>query len=118
MNATSTLPNTSLHSAATSAPDIVTAADASERARASSMLSPRFYSTDYKAMDKIDVSLVRAEWDNMMLEYEGDNNHDHFQRTEDFKEQIKELSPELRQEFLDFLVSSLTSEFSGCVIYN
>jgi magnesium-protoporphyrin IX monomethyl ester (oxidative) cyclase len=99
-------------------PDIVSAADAIERARASSLLSPRFYSTDYAAMDKIDVSLVRAEFDQLLSEYEGDNNHDHFQRTEDFKSQIQDLPPELRQEFLDFLVSSLTSEFSGCVLYN
>jgi magnesium-protoporphyrin IX monomethyl ester (oxidative) cyclase len=99
-------------------PNIVSAADASERARASSLLSPRFYSTDYKAMDKIDVSLVRAEFDQLLTEYEGDNNHDHFQRTEDFRSEIQELPPELRQEFLDFLVSSLTSEFSGCVLYN
>jgi magnesium-protoporphyrin IX monomethyl ester (oxidative) cyclase len=99
-------------------PDIVNAADAIERARASSLLSPRFYSTDYAAMDKIDVSLVRAEFDQLLSEYEGDNNHDHFQRTEDFKSQIQDLPPDLRQEFLDFLVSSLTSEFSGCVLYN
>jgi magnesium-protoporphyrin IX monomethyl ester (oxidative) cyclase len=98
--------------------DIVNSADAIERARASSLLSPRFYSTDYAAMDKIDVSLVRAEFDQLLTEYEGDNNHDHFQRTEDFRSQIQDLPPALRQEFLDFLVSSLTSEFSGCVLYN
>jgi magnesium-protoporphyrin IX monomethyl ester (oxidative) cyclase len=98
--------------------DIVNSADAIERARASSLLSPRFYSTDYAAMDKIDVSLVRAEFDQLLTEYEGDNNHDHFQRTDDFKSQIQDLPPALRQEFLDFLVSSLTSEFSGCVLYN
>ena len=97
---------------------IETAADATERARASSLLSPRFYSTDYKAMDKLDVSPVRAEWDQMMSEYEGDNNHDHFVRDEAFKEEMNALPPHLRQEFLDFLVSSLTSEFSGCVLYN
>jgi magnesium-protoporphyrin IX monomethyl ester (oxidative) cyclase len=102
----------------TSAPSIASAADAAERARASSLLSPRFYSTDYAAMDKIDVSLVRAEWDQMLREYEGDNNHDHFVRDEAFASEIKELPPVLRQEFLDFLVSSLTSEFSGCVLYN
>ncbi len=97
---------------------ITSPADATERARASTLLSPRFYSTDYDAMDRIDVSAVRHEWDEMMKEYEGDNNHDHFQRDEAFAQQIRELEPALRQEFLDFLVSSLTSEFSGCVLYN
>ena len=58
----------------------------------------------------------------MMAEYEGDNNHDHFQRTPEFAEearaQMAQMTPELRQEFLDFLISSVTSEFSGCILYN
>ncbi len=93
-------------------------ADAMTRARAETLLTPRFYTTDYQAMDTLDVTPVRAEWDAVMAEYEGDNNHDHFQRDEQFKDEIRELPPALRQEFLDFLVSSLTSEFSGCVLYN
>lgn len=97
---------------------ITTPADAVERARASTLLSPRFYTTDFDAMDRVDVSALRKEWDAMLAEYEGDNNHDHFQRDESFAQEINELPPELRQEFLDFLVSSLTSEFSGCVLYN
>ena len=97
---------------------IETAFDATQRAEANTILSPRFYTTDYEAMNRIDVTPVRAEWDKMMAEYEGDNNHDHFQRPADFTAQIKELDPALRQEFLDFLVTSVTSEYSGCVLYN
>jgi len=92
--------------------------DVMERAKSRTLISPRFYTTDYAALDRLDVSPVRAEWDAMMAEYEGDNNHDHFQRDERFKDEIRELPPELKQEFLDFLVSSITSEFSGCVLYN
>jgi magnesium-protoporphyrin IX monomethyl ester (oxidative) cyclase len=91
---------------------------AMEHAKARTLISPRFYTTDYEAMNRIDVSPMRAEWDAHMLEYAGDNNHDHFQRTGDFTAEIKDLDPELRQEFLDFLVTSLTSEYSGCVLYN
>ncbi len=92
--------------------------DVNDRARSNTLLSPKFYSTDYAAMDKLDVSAVRAEWDAMLKEYEGDNNIDHFQRNPEFAAEAAQLPPELRQEFLDFLISSITSEFSGCVLYN
>jgi magnesium-protoporphyrin IX monomethyl ester (oxidative) cyclase len=96
--------------------------EAARKAKESTLLSPRFYTTDYAAMDRIDVSGIRAEWDVMMAEYEGDNNHDHFQRTPEFAAEVAErfsqVSPELRAEFLDFLITSVTSEFSGCVLYN
>jgi magnesium-protoporphyrin IX monomethyl ester (oxidative) cyclase len=91
---------------------------AMEHAKARTLISPRFYTTDHDAMNRIDVSPMRAEWDAHMQEYAGDNNHDHFQRTAEFAAEIRELEPELRQEFLDFLVTSLTSEYSGCVLYN
>jgi magnesium-protoporphyrin IX monomethyl ester (oxidative) cyclase len=97
---------------------IETADDVNRLALGNTLLSPRFYSTDYAAMNRLDVSPVRAEWDAMLREYEGDNNHDHFQRTPEFAEEVKALPPELRQEFLDFLISSITSEYSGCVLYN
>jgi magnesium-protoporphyrin IX monomethyl ester (oxidative) cyclase len=89
-----------------------------QRAKTENLISPRFYTTDYAAMDRLDVSSVRAEWDVMLAEYEGDNNHDHFKRDEAFAAEIRELDPALRKEFLDFLVTSITSEFSGCVLYN
>jgi len=92
--------------------------EATRKARVSTLLSPRFYTTDFAAMDRIDVSPLRAEWDAMLAEYEGDNNHDHFQRTAEFAAELRELPPALKQEFIDFLISSITSEFSGCVLYN
>ncbi len=102
--------------------EIESAADAARRAEVNNLISPRFYKTDYAYMDKLNIEPVRAEWDMMMKEYEGDNNQDHFQRDEQFVAEVArlvpQLNPELRREFLDFLVTSLTSEFSGCVLYN
>ncbi|WP_395703229.1 magnesium-protoporphyrin IX monomethyl ester (oxidative) cyclase [Aquabacterium sp.] len=103
-------------------PQIGSAEDATREARASTVLSPRFYTTDYAAMNRLDMAPLRAQFDAMLEEYEGDNNHDHFQRGADFAAEVAQLAPTwppaLRDEFLAFLVSSLTSEFSGCVLYN
>ncbi|BEI35509.1 magnesium-protoporphyrin IX monomethyl ester (oxidative) cyclase [Polynucleobacter sp. HIN6] len=102
--------------------EINTLEDAARKAVSSTMISPRFYTTDHDYMNQINIEPVRAEWDIMMKEYEGDNNQDHFIRDADFAKEVDELlpklDPELRKEFLDFLVTSLTSEFSGCVLYN
>ncbi len=93
------------------------AIDTQELAAAETILSPRFYTTDFKAMDRIDVTPVRREWDALIAEMEEDRNKGHFKRTEAFDGVIAGLEPELRQEFTDFLVSSMTSEFSGCILY-
>ncbi|NDB14067.1 MAG: magnesium-protoporphyrin IX monomethyl ester (oxidative) cyclase, partial [Betaproteobacteria bacterium] len=62
--------------------DIKTSEEALDKARTESLISPRFYSTDYEAMDRIDVTPVRAEWDAMMQEFRDDPNGRHFQRDE------------------------------------
>jgi magnesium-protoporphyrin IX monomethyl ester (oxidative) cyclase len=95
------------------APNETTAAAASE-----TLLSPRFYTTDFDELDRIDVSSLRAEWDALLAEMKADTNRGHFRRTDAWDDFDLNALPEgLRKEFIDFLVSSLTSEFSGCVLY-
>jgi len=91
--------------------DIKTTKDALDKARDESIISPRFYSTDYEAMDRIDITPVRAEWDAMMQEFRDDPNGEHFQRDEAFRARVADLEPELRAEFYDFLISSATLNF-------
>jgi magnesium-protoporphyrin IX monomethyl ester (oxidative) cyclase len=98
--------------------DIQDSVAATERAKTTTLLSPRFYRTDYEAIDALDVSSIRADWDQLMAEFRGDSNRNHFKRTPEFASEIRELTPELRKEFTDFLISSITAEYSGCVLYS
>jgi len=91
--------------------------ESTQRANTETLLTPRFYSTDATAFDRLDLSEVRDEWDQMMAEFEMDANEDHFVRPADFAEEIRALPPGLEAEFIDFMISSVTSEYSGCALY-
>ena len=40
-----------------------------EKAMEETMLSPRFYTTDFDAIDKINIEGVRDQWDELMMEF-------------------------------------------------
>ena len=48
------------------------------------LISPRFYTTNYKELDKIDVSSIRDEWDPLIKEMRSDPNKRHFQKTSEW----------------------------------
>lgn len=93
--------------------------EATTTALQNTVLTPRFYTTDFDAMDRMDVSSVRAEWDVLMGEFRADSNTDHFQRPAEMvgQDYSSSLPTALYEEFSEFLISSVTSEFSGCVLY-
>jgi len=93
----------------------VTVNEVTRQAQQDAMLSPRFYTTDFEEMNRIDISLMRDEWDKMVAEFRSDPNKGHFKRTAAFESEFPDMP--VRQEFIDFLVSSITAEFSGCVLY-
>ncbi|WP_299147400.1 magnesium-protoporphyrin IX monomethyl ester (oxidative) cyclase [uncultured Tateyamaria sp.] len=91
---------------------------ATELAMQNTLLTPRFYTTDFDEMDRIDVTPVRAEWDDLIADMVADPNKGHFKKNEDWDHVDWDgMEPELKKEFLDFLISSCTAEFSGCVLY-
>jgi magnesium-protoporphyrin IX monomethyl ester (oxidative) cyclase len=86
-------------------------------AHETTLLNPRFYTTNFKEMDELNVESVRKDWDELISEMKSDPNRTHFKKTDQWDQiDFENLDPELRKELIDFLVSSLTAEFSGCVL--
>jgi len=94
-----------------------TSEESTQLAQQDTMLTPRFYTTDFDAIDRIDISAIRPQWEALMQEFENDSNTDHFQRPPDMMANYAGLPAPLHKEFSEFLISSITSEFSGCVLY-
>ncbi|MFD1509893.1 magnesium-protoporphyrin IX monomethyl ester (oxidative) cyclase [Lacimonas salitolerans] len=91
---------------------------ATELAMSNTLLTPRFYTTDFDELDAIDVSPVREEWDALIAQMLADPNKGHFKKNEDWDHVDWDgMEPGLKKEFIDFLISSCTAEFSGCVLY-
>lgn len=80
-------------------------------------LTPRFYTTDFAEMDRLNVDKHRQLWDELVAEFRADPNKDHFKRTPEFDQDWAQMPEHIRHEFIEFLVSSVTAEFSGCILY-
>ena len=53
-------------------------------AQEDTLLAPRFYTTDFVKLDKVDVSGVRGEWNQLITELKDDPNRGHFKRNENW----------------------------------
>jgi len=97
---------------------MMTSEEATEVAMQNTLLTPRFYTTDFDEMDAIDVTPVREDWDKLIAGMKADPNKGHFKKNEDWGTVDWDgMEPKLKAEFIDFLISSCTAEFSGCVLY-
>ena len=95
-----------------------TSDDATALAMQNTLMTPRFYTTNFDELDAVDVTPVRGDWDKLLAQMESDPNKGHFKKNEDWDSiDWDGMDPELKKEFVDFLVSSCTAEFSGCVLY-
>lgn len=81
------------------------------------LLTPRFYTTDFDAVANMDVSSQEEELRAMIEEMRNDYNREHFMRDEDFKQNWDNIDEKTRKVFIDFLERSCTSEFSGFLLF-
>jgi magnesium-protoporphyrin IX monomethyl ester (oxidative) cyclase len=81
------------------------------------ILTPRFYTTDFDAMAAMDLRPNEAELEAICEEFRKDYNRHHFVRDNAFEGAADKLDPETRRVFVEFLEQSCTSEFSGFLLY-
>jgi magnesium-protoporphyrin IX monomethyl ester (oxidative) cyclase len=81
------------------------------------ILTPRFYTTDFDAMAAMDLRPNEEELEAICEEFRKDYNRHHFVRDDAFEGAAEKLDPETRKVFVEFLEQSCTSEFSGFLLY-
>nr|YP_010337374.1 Magnesium-protoporphyrin IX monomethyl ester oxidative cyclase [Pulvinaster venetus]UNJ16959.1 Magnesium-protoporphyrin IX monomethyl ester oxidative cyclase [Pulvinaster venetus] len=81
------------------------------------LLTPRFYTTDFDEMAKINISKNEEEFEAILEEFRVDYNKQHFIRDDDFNQSWNSLDNDTRALFIEFLERSCTAEFSGFLLY-
>lgn len=81
------------------------------------LLTPRFYTTNFDAIARMDFSGQSEELAAVVAELRADYNRHHFVQNEEFAQSWDHIDGETRKAFIDFLERSCTSEFSGFLLF-
>ncbi len=81
------------------------------------ILTPRFYTTDFDAMAEMDLSVNETELRAILEEFRADYNQKHFVRDDQFTQSWDHIDGDQRRLFVEFLERSCTAEFSGFLLY-
>jgi magnesium-protoporphyrin IX monomethyl ester (oxidative) cyclase len=81
------------------------------------ILTPRFYTTNFDEMAAMDISANEDELRAILEEFRTDYNRHHFVRDEEFEQSWEHIDGETRRLFVEFLERSCTAEFSGFLLY-
>jgi magnesium-protoporphyrin IX monomethyl ester (oxidative) cyclase len=81
------------------------------------ILTPRFYTTDFDAMAQMDISVNEDELRAILEEFRTDYNRHHFVRDAEFEQSWNHIDGDTRRLFVEFLERSCTAEFSGFLLY-
>lgn len=86
------------------------------------ILSPRFYTTDFDEVEalfskEINPNLDMTELMACLTEFRNDYNKVHFVRNESFPPAASNITGATRKIFIEFLERSCTAEFSGFLLY-
>ncbi|CCP38148.1 Magnesium-protoporphyrin IX monomethyl ester (oxidative) cyclase (plastid) [Chondrus crispus] len=81
------------------------------------LLTPRFYTTNFDEMAQLDISSNLQEFEALLKEFRADYNRQHFIRDEEFEQSWDSLDDQTKALFIEFLERSCTAEFSGFLLY-
>lgn len=81
------------------------------------LLTPRFYTTDFDEMAQLDISSNQEEFEALLEEFRADYNRQHFIRDKEFEKSWNDLDKKAKGLFIEFLERSCTAEFSGFLLY-
>lgn len=82
-----------------------------------SLLTPRFYTTDFEEMSTLNIETNKGEIKSIIEEFQTDYNQYHFIRDQDFNQSWEYLNEPTKLLMTEFLERSCTAEFSGFLLY-